>query len=45
MFTPDGRVTMIHYHHGRDRFTRKTLSSILDATGWTEEDARRVGLL
>jgi predicted RNA binding protein YcfA (HicA-like mRNA interferase family) len=42
---PDGRRTNIHYHHARDTFTRKTLANILTATRWTEDDARRLGLL
>ncbi len=42
---PDGRQTVIHPHHGSDRLTRKTLASVLAATGWTEDDARRLGLL
>lgn len=35
----DGRMTVVHYHRGSDTFTRKTLASILDAVGWTEDDA------
>lgn len=41
----DGRMTIIHFHHGSDRLTRKTLSSVLAATRWTVEDARRLGLI
>ncbi len=42
---PDGRITDIHYHHGRDTLPRGTLASVLAATRWTEEDARRLGQL
>ena len=41
----DGRTVPIHYHTGGETLSRKTLSSILRATRWTEEDARRLGLL
>lgn len=42
---PDGRLTVVHYHHGSDTLPRKTLKSVLDAIGWTQDDARRLGLL
>ena len=42
---PDGRMTLIHYHRGSDTLTRRTLRSVLDATQWTAEDLRRLGLL
>jgi len=42
---PDGRRTNLHYHHSSDTLTRKTLGSVLAATRWTEDDARRLGLL
>ena len=42
---PDGRITVIHYHHGSDRLTRRTLRSVLEATRWTLEDLRRLGLI
>ena len=41
----DGRITVIHYHRGSDTLTRKTLRSFLEATQWTEDDLRRLGLL
>lgn len=41
----DGRLTVIHYHYGSDTLTRKTLKSVLDAVGWTREDAERLGLI
>ena len=42
---PDKRRTNIHYHHGNDTLDRKTLSSVIRATQWTEDDLRRLGLL
>jgi predicted RNA binding protein YcfA (HicA-like mRNA interferase family) len=42
---PDGRLTVVHYHHGSDTLPRKTLKSVLDAVGWNEADARRLGLI
>lgn len=42
---PDGRLTVIHYHHGGDTLTRKTLRSILEALQWSEDDLRRLGLV
>ena len=41
----DGRITVIHYHHGGDTLTRKTLRSVLQALHWTEDDLKRLGLL
>ena len=41
----DGRRTNIHYHRGSDTLVRKTLVSLLEATRWTEEDLRRLGLV
>ncbi|MEK7560522.1 MAG: type II toxin-antitoxin system HicA family toxin [Patescibacteria group bacterium] len=41
----DGRITVIHYHHGSDTLTRKTLHSVLAATRWTEEDLKRLKLV
>ena len=42
---PDGRTTVIHYHRGSDRLTRRTLRRILEAAQWTEEDLQRLGIL
>lgn len=42
---PDDRITVIHYHHGSDTLTRRTLRSVLEATRWTLEDVRRLGLI
>lgn len=41
----DGRLTVIHYHHKNDTLPRKTLKSVLEAVGWTETDAQRLGLI
>ena len=41
----DGRRTVIHYHHGGDTLTRKTLRSMLRSVKWTEADLHRLGLL
>jgi len=42
---PDGRLTVMHYHHGNDTLTRKTLKSVLGAVGWDRADAKRLGLI
>lgn len=42
---PDRRLTVIHYHHGGDTLTRKTLRSVLQALQWTEDDLKRLGLI
>jgi predicted RNA binding protein YcfA (HicA-like mRNA interferase family) len=42
---PDGRLTVVHYHHGSDTLTRRTLRSVLEATRWTLEDIRRLRLI
>lgn len=42
---PDGRRVVIHYHHGGDTLPVGTLTQILEATRWREEDLRRLGLL
>jgi predicted RNA binding protein YcfA (HicA-like mRNA interferase family) len=42
---PDGRRVVIHYHHGGDTLPMGTLRQIIEATRWTEEDFRRLGLL
>ncbi len=44
-YHPDGRITVVHYHRGSDTLTRKTLQSVLEATRWTEDDVRRLGLM
>jgi predicted RNA binding protein YcfA (HicA-like mRNA interferase family) len=42
---PDGRIAVIHPHHGRDTLTRKTLGGVISGAHWTEDDARHLGLL
>ena len=42
---PDGRRTVIHYHHGSDTLPIGTLRSVLEATRWTEEDLKGLTLL
>ena len=41
---PDRRRVVIHYHHGSDALTRKTLRSVLRSTTWIEADLPRLGL-
>jgi predicted RNA binding protein YcfA (HicA-like mRNA interferase family) len=41
----DGRRTVIHFHRGSDTLPPGTLGFVLAATRWTEDDARRLGLL
>ena len=40
----DGRRVVIHFHHGGDTLTRKTLRSILRVLNWTGADLERLGL-
>lgn len=42
---PDGRRTVIHYHHSSDTLPPGTLRSVLAATRWTEDDLLRLKLL
>ncbi len=42
---PDGRLVVVHFHHGGDTLPVGTFKQILDATRWTEEDFRHLGLL
>jgi predicted RNA binding protein YcfA (HicA-like mRNA interferase family) len=42
---PDGRRVVIHYHHGGETLPIGTLRQIIEATRWTEEDSRHLGLL
>ena len=41
----DGRIVVIHSHHGSDTLTRKTLESMLTGANWTEDDLLRLGVL
>jgi predicted RNA binding protein YcfA (HicA-like mRNA interferase family) len=36
---------VIHYHHGGDTLPIGTLRQILEATRWTDEYVRRLGLI
>ncbi len=45
IYQHDDRIVVIHFHHGSDTFTRKTLKSVLEAAEWTQEDVKRLGLL
>jgi len=42
---PDGRRVLIVYHKLSDTFGSKTIKQLLDATGWSEADLRRLNLL
>ena len=42
--SPPGRIVVVHYHHGSDTLTRKTLQSVLAGTGWTEAEVESLGL-
>jgi predicted RNA binding protein YcfA (HicA-like mRNA interferase family) len=42
---PDGRAVTVAYHRFSDTFTIKTLSRMLRATRWTEDDLQRHGFL
>jgi len=41
----DGRRVVLHYHRGSDTLPLGTLRQILGATGWTEDDLRRLDLI
>ena len=42
IYSDGHRIVVVHYHHGSDTLTRKTLGSFLEGTRWTEEDLRRL---
>jgi predicted RNA binding protein YcfA (HicA-like mRNA interferase family) len=42
---PDGRRTVMHYHHAGDTLPLGTLRNVLHATRWTAEDLRRLNLI
>jgi predicted RNA binding protein YcfA (HicA-like mRNA interferase family) len=42
---PDGRRVILAYHKSGDTFPPKTLKSMIQDAGWTEEDLRRLGIL
>ena len=41
----DGRQVAVHYHRSSDTFPLGTLRKMLHDAQWTEEDARRLGLI
>lgn len=42
---PDGRKVFIQYHKPNDTIPRGTLKNIIDSAGWTEDDAKRLGMI
>jgi len=42
---PDKRRVILSFHRPSDTFPPKTLKSMIQDAGWTEEDLRRLGLL
>ena len=42
---PDGRKVFIHYHRPNDTIPRGTLKNIIDSARWTEDDAKRLGMI
>jgi len=45
IYSDGDRIVVVHYHHGSDTLTRKTLGSFLQGTRWTEDDLCRLGLI
>ena len=43
-YHPDGRRVTVIFHSGSDTFARKTLKSMIEQTGWTEDDLTRLKL-
>lgn len=41
---PDGRRTVIHYHHSNDTLPLGTLQNVLSGTRWTDADLERLRL-
>jgi predicted RNA binding protein YcfA (HicA-like mRNA interferase family) len=44
-YHPDGRRVTVLFHRSSDSFRRKTLKSMLDQAGWTEDDLKRLKLI
>lgn len=42
---PDGRRTVIHYHHASDTLPLGTLRKVLEGAGWADDDIRRLKLV
>ncbi len=41
----DGRRVVLAYHRSGNTFPPKTLKSMIQDAGWTEEDLKRLGLI
>lgn len=41
----NGKKVSIHYHKGSETYGPKLLKALLEDTGWTEEDMRRLKLI
>jgi predicted RNA binding protein YcfA (HicA-like mRNA interferase family) len=41
----DGRRVLVVYHKLGDTFGPKTIRQMLNSTGWSEDDLKRLGLL
>jgi len=44
-YHPDRRRVTVMFHGGSSTFRRKTLKSMIDQTGWTDEDLKRLKLI
>jgi predicted RNA binding protein YcfA (HicA-like mRNA interferase family) len=44
IYSKGRKIVVIHYRHGSDTLTRKTLKSFLEGTGWKREDLKRLKL-
>jgi predicted RNA binding protein YcfA (HicA-like mRNA interferase family) len=42
---PDGRKVSIHYHKGNKTYGAGLLKELIEDTGWSEEDMRRLKLI
>jgi len=42
---PDGRKISIHYHKGNQTYGASLLKALLEDTGWSEEDMKRLKLI
>jgi len=44
-YHPDGRRVTVMMHGKSETFRRKTLKSMIEQAGWTEDDLRRLKLI
>lgn len=44
-YRADGRRVTVSFHGGSMTFARKTLKSMIEQAGWTEDDLRRLKLI